>query len=129
MKRTDPPIPRNDDASPPPSPPPRESNCSPVNNERCCFIELSLPYWCHFMAPASVPHPARTFSPPFSRTIARIIPGKLVERSFWLVCAYFIFLYISLSLSFFSFSFSLCDRLRIVFERKSLGIVGEVEES
>lgn len=41
------------------------------------------------MAPASVPA-ARTFSPPFSRTIARIIPGKLVERSFSSVCVYFI---------------------------------------
>lgn len=92
----------------PPSLPPRESNCSPVNNERCCFIELSLPYWCHFMAPASVPHPARTFSPPFSRTIARIIPGELVERSFLVGLRLF---YLSFSLFFFfSFSFSLCDR-------------------
>lgn len=53
------------------------------------------------MAPASVPA-ARTFSPPFSRTIARIIPGKLVERSFSSVCVYFI-----LSFFFLLFVFSL----------------------
>lgn len=74
---------------------PRESNCSPVNNERCCFIELSLPYWCHFMAPASVPAEARTFSPPFSRTIARIIPAKLL-------------LNVVFRSSFFFFIFILC---------------------
>ena len=95
MKRTDPTIPPPETATRRP----RESNCSPVNNERCCFIELSLPYWCHFMAPASVPAEARTFSPPFSRTIARIIPAKLLlnvvfRSSFF----FFLFLFFVFSL-------------------------------